>query len=387
MNGRAIRVLLIFLNTGGGHRSTAHAVAAAMRDCYGGRVSVDLADVTRGYFPWPLNQLGTIYNRLVRLGGWPWALTYYLTDGRRRISFLKHAWWLLTGTSILTLIDDHPSDVIVCCHPLLKAPCIQALAKRTEDTRLITLVTDLASGHASWFVPGDDRCLVATEEVWSRARACGLSTESIEVTGLPVHPRFVKATHQDPAAARERLGLGTDRPVVLLLSGADGMGPLPHLVETLVDSNIRAQVAVITGRDEQTRDELTSRSWSLPIHVRGFVDNVHEWMLAADLLVTKAGPSTISEALVMGLPIVLSGALPGQEEPNVDYVLSCGAGVWAPTPGEVARAVRNLLDGGDASLTQMSQCARATARPDAARRVAHVIWETATTAVGLKTVL
>lgn len=379
MNRRAIRVLLAFLNTGGGHRSTAHAVAAALQDCYGSRVAVDLVDVTRYYFPWPLSQLGAIYNGLVRLGGWPWALTYYLTDGRRRIALLKHAWWLLTRKSILTLITDHPADVVVCCHPLLKAPCVQALAARTADTPLITLVTDLASGHASWFVRGGARCLVATEEVRSLARARGLPAESIEITGLPVHPDFVNAARQDPVTTRERLGLSTDRPVVLLLSGADGVGPLPHLVEALVDSGAKAQLAVITGHDEQTRHELVSRPWSLPVRVVGFVNNIHEWMLAADVLVTKAGPSTISEALVMSLPIVLSGAVPGQEEPNVDYVVNRGAGVWAPTPREVAGAVRVLLDDGNASLIQMSECARVAARPGAAHRVARIIWEAGTT--------
>jgi 1,2-diacylglycerol 3-beta-galactosyltransferase len=370
-------VLLVFLNTGGGHRSAAHAVAETLRDLYDDRVHVDLVDVTAEYFSWPLSELDTVYRWLVKLHGWPWALTYGLTNGSRRVALLKKAWWLLTGESIPTLLDDYPADAIVCCHPLLKAPCVQALIRKAPERRLITLVTDLASGHASWFVRGDDRCLVATEQARERALSCGLPAKSVDVTGLPVAPCFVDAARHDPVTAREELGLDPEGPVVLLLSGADGVGPLLRLVKAIADSGVEAELAVITGRNERLRRDLASHTWSLPVHAEGFVGNVHEWMLAADLLVTKAGPSTISEAFVMGLPVVLSGALPGQERPNVDYVVESGAGVWAPTPREAARAVRGLLETGNPRLSLMSKRARSLARPDAARRVAEIIWESA----------
>jgi 1,2-diacylglycerol 3-beta-galactosyltransferase len=370
-------VLLVYLNTGGGHRSTAHAVAETLRNLYRGRVHADLVDVTAEYFSWPLNQLGTIYQALVQLHGWPWAFTYYLTNGPRRLSLLKDPWWYLTGSSILTLFDDHPADVIVCCHPLLKAPCAKALRIKSPEKPLITLVTDLASGHASWFVSGDDRCLVATERTQDRAVTCGLPHHRVEVTGLPVKPCFVEAAQRDSGPVRQKLGLDPDGSVILLLSGADGVGPLFCLVKAIVDSGVKAELAVITGRNDALRRDIASRSWSLLVHARGFVDNIHEWMLAADLLVTKAGPSTISEALVMGLPIVLSGALPGQERPNVDYVVENGAGVWAPTPHEAATAVYRLLKTETPLLAQMSERAQSLARPSAARRVAKIIWESA----------
>jgi len=74
---------------------------------------------------------------------------------------------------------------------------------------------------------------------------------------------------------------------------------------------------------------------------------------------------------------VLSGALPGQERPNVGYVVQAGAGVWAPAPRRAAAEVRELLTPGNRKLTQMAACARSLAQPDAARRVAEIIWATA----------
>lgn len=377
MNRHVRRVLLVFLNTGGGHRSTAHAVAETLTDLYADRVQVDLVDVTTHYFPWPLSELDAIYRWMVRLHGWPWALAYHLTDGPRRLALLRGAWWLLTGRSVLALLEDHPADVVVCCHPLLKAPCGQALALRGPGTPLITLVTDLASAHATWFVGDDECCLVATEPARERARACGLPDESVHAIGLPVRPCFIEAARRDPIAVRHQLGLDPDGPVVLLMGGADGVGSLLRLAKAISDRDVQAQLAVITGRNQGLRRELESRAWAFPLRIQGFVHNVEDWMGAADLVVTKAGPSTVSEALVMGLPMVLSGALPGQERPNADYVVERGAGVWAPTPAEAARAVYELLSTGSSTLTGMTECARALARPDAARRAAQVIWEAA----------
>lgn len=377
MSQCAKRILLVFLNTGGGHQSSARAVGDALRDLYGDMAHIDLVDVTAEYLPWPLSELNAIYNQLVRLHGWPWALTYHLTNGPLRVALLRGSWWLLTGNTVLNLLSDHPADVVVCCHPLLKAPIAQALEIAGLEIPLITLVTDLASGHASWFVPGGERCLVATERARARALACGLPAESVRVTGLPVGPCFVDAAQQQPVLARARLGLDSGLPVVLLLSGANGMGPSSHLLQAVVNSGVQAQLVMITGRNEQLRAKLSSEAWPMPVKIRGFVHNMHEWMRAADLLVTKAGPSTISEALVMGLPMVLSGALPGQERPNVDYVVQGGAGVWAPSPIGVAEAVQDLLSFDNQMLVQLGARAQELARPDAAWRVAEIIWNRA----------
>jgi len=192
-----------------------------------------------------------------------------------------------------------------------------------------------------------------------------------------VRSRFIVAAREDSSAVRRRLGLEPGLPVVLLVSGAEGMGELCRISKAVADSGVPAQLVIVTGRNERLQARLTAETWRLPVRVVGFVPNMHEWMRAANLLVTKAGPSTISEALVMGLPMVLSGALPGQERPNVDYIVPAGAGVWAPAPERVAMVVRELLLPGNPRLAQMAARARSLAQPDAARRVAEIAWAVA----------
>ncbi len=370
------RVLLAFLNTGGGHRSVALAVLEALHEQYGGEVHVDAVDVTAERFNWPLSQLDTVYNWLVHLRGLPWALTYHATNGARRMAVVNAGWWLLTRRSIQGMLRHCPTDVIVCCHPLLKGPMVRALQIQRQRTPLITLVTDLATGHAAWFRPRGGKCLVATERARQRAMAYGLAPDKVEVTGLPVRASFLHAT-ESRAAMRRKLGLRRDKPVVLLLNGANGMGPFHSLVRTVVSACPQAHCVAIAGRNRRLRAKLTSQRWTERVEIKGFVENVHQWMAAADLLVTKAGPATVAEALVAGVPMILSGAVPGQEPPNASYVEEIGAGVWAPGPVQAAEAVRVLLSAHDGKLQEMRSRARDAVRPDAARRVAEIVWSSA----------
>jgi 1,2-diacylglycerol 3-beta-galactosyltransferase len=371
------QVLFLFSDTGGGHRSSAYAVAQAMQDLYAEQVHIELVDVLADYAPWPLSHLGSLYPYMVRMRGWLWAAGYHISNGPRRIAMLTGICWPWVQTAISRLLRDHPADVIVSCHPIFNHVTMRTLTQTGNKAKLVTLVTDLATAHAFWIAPGIPHCLVATEEGRQCALAYGLTADRISVTGLPVSPHFVATAQKDQIAVRRQLGLEPDVPVVLLVSGAEGMGPMHRLSKAMANSNVRAQLVIITGRNGQLRARLSAETWSLPVRVEGFVHNMHEWMRAADLLVTKAGPSTVSEALVMGLPMVLSGALPGQERPTVDYVVRSGAGVWAPTPGRIARMVHELLAPGNQKLAQMAVGAQALARPDAAWRIAEVVWTAA----------
>jgi 1,2-diacylglycerol 3-beta-galactosyltransferase len=99
-----------------------------------------------------------------------------------------------------------------------------------------------------------------------------------------------------------------------------------------------------------------------------------DFMRAADVLVTKAGPGTISEAFIAGLPMVLYARLPGQEDGNVDYVVDNGAGVWAPRPEAVVSVLRNWLRHPDQRQQAAEACLR-LARPRAARDIAHALMQ------------
>jgi 1,2-diacylglycerol 3-beta-galactosyltransferase len=133
-------------------------------------------------------------------------------------------------------------------------------------------------------------------------------------------------------------------------------------------------LAVVTGHNPALRRRLEGVVWEIPTRIYGFVDNMPELMSASDVLVTKAGPGTLAEAFIAGLPVIISSYIPGQEEGNVKYVLEQEAGAYATDPAEIARIVRGWLEPGNKDLERIVANASALARPDAALIIAQRLY-------------
>ncbi|MGB5047591.1 MAG: glycosyltransferase, partial [Caldilineaceae bacterium] len=155
----------------------------------------------------------------------------------------------------------------------------------------------------------------------------------------------------------------------LLVGGGEGMGPVGAIARAvaarLAADGREAQLVVVCGRNESLRRELAAVAWPLPVRVEGFVRNMPEWMAASDCVVTKAGPGTIAEALISGLPILLTGFIPGQEEGNVPFVVDNGVGAYSEKPEEIARLLSRWFGPERAHLEEMGHKARSMGRPQA----------------------
>jgi 1,2-diacylglycerol 3-beta-galactosyltransferase len=364
------RILFLFSDTGGGHRSAAEAIIEALHLRYEDQITTEMVDVFKEYAPPPLNRVPDLYPKMVRVPQ-AWGLGFHLSDGHRRARFLTASTWPYVRHAILTLIAQHPSDLIVSVHPLANAPTLRALGKQRPP--FITVVTDLVTTHALWYHRRTDLCLVPTEAAYQRALVFGLMPEQVRVVGLPVADRFCQPLG-DRKALRKRLGWPLDLPAILLIGGSEGMGPLEKTAHAIAEANLRATLVVVAGRNQSLKARLNAKAWTQPTFIYGFVNEMPDFMQAADILVTKAGPGTISEALNAGLPMVLYSHLPGQEDGNVSYVVSEGAGFWAPRPDQIVYAVRTLLRNPE-QRDQAVAASHRLARPEAARQIARILAE------------
>ncbi|RMF30851.1 MAG: glycosyltransferase [Chloroflexi bacterium] len=371
-----MRVVILMALTGGGHRSAALAIQEALQQGYGPQVQVEIVDALRGYAPFPFSHLDALYPVWVARGVWSWRWGFRLTCSPRRVVVLLRLLWPLTWPRARRLIQEHPADVLVSVHPLVNHTLIWALRRLKRETPFVTVVTDLVTVHPFWFSPGVTRMLVGSEPARRQVVAWGIPPDRVRVTGLPVSLRFVTLLHEvTRQEARCRLNWLPDCPAVLLVGGGEGMGPLYEIAQAIAHAGAPIQLAVVAGRNERLRWRLEQAHWPIPVHIYGFVHNMPELMRAADLLVTKAGPGTISEACIAGLPMILSGAIPGQEEGNVAYLVEQGAGTWAPSPEQIAHQVLRWTQPGDPTLAQMAERARALGHPEAALEVAREIVE------------
>ncbi|EKX30755.1 hypothetical protein GUITHDRAFT_149692, partial [Guillardia theta CCMP2712] len=166
-----------------------------------------------------------------------------------------------------------------------------------------------------------DKCCVPGDAIAKIAERKGVDPSKIKKHGLPVRQGFWDAGSKRGHNAKIRASLGLKQvPTVLVVGGGDGVGGLQKIAEAvgdqLKDVKENVQVVVICGKNEAVKKALSSRFWptNVDVIINGFVSNMDEWMIAADCIVTKAGPGTIAEASIVGLPTMLSGFLPGQEE-------------------------------------------------------------------------
>lgn len=361
-------ILFLFSDTGGGHRSATEAIIEALNLEYDGHFTTEMVDIFKEYAPQPLNRAPEFYARLSRVPQ-AWGVGYRLSDGSRRARLLAATSWPYLRRQMRKLVERHPSDLIVSLHPLANAPALRALGKKHPP--FITVVTDLVTVHAFWYHPHVDLCVVPTSAAYRRAIKFGMKAEQMRVIGLPVADRFCRPAG-DRSTIRARLEWDTDRPMILLVGGGEGMGPLEKTARAIAKAGLPAGLAVITGRNKDLKARLESYSWPEHTYIYGFVRQMPDFMQAADILVTKAGPGTISEAFNAGLPLILYSRLPGQEEGNVSYVTSQGAGVWAPRTDEIVAALADWLSH-PGKHRQAAAAARRLARPQAAREIAHLL--------------
>ena len=370
------RVLFLFSDTGGGHRSAFQAIRDAMAIRYGSAVEFDAVDVLREC-KWPLNKQPELYPRVVNTSKFLWALVYHSFDGKRRTRLARQLIYRNNRKNLRRLVQEHPADVVVCTHSVIANPTFRAFLTLEERPPFLTVVTDLVTTPTFWYDPRVDHCFVPTETAYRRGLRLGMSPRQMQITGLPVNPHFINSM-TSKAEARRQFQFDPDLPAVLIVAGSEGMGTIYKMVRALDAQRRAVQIVVICGRNELLKSRLETRDWNNQHHIFGFVTNHHEMprlMVASDIIVTKAGPSTISEAAIAGLPMIISDRIPGQETGNVRLVLENDAGVYLPKPDHVVNKILDWLEEGPERLQRRAANARRIARPDAVWDIADAVWE------------
>jgi len=219
-----------------------------------------------------------------------------------------------------------------------------------------------------------ERYFVAIQAATERLAQRGVAADAVCASGIPIMAKHRVAS--EAARAFADFDWPVDRPVILLVSGADFVvGPLERVVDALLAAHPEATLQVTTGRNAELQRRLEARRLLNPnLRVIGFCDRLPEMFSNATVVLSKTGGITTSECLARGAAMVALFPVPGQEERNADYLLSHGAGLKVTQVGEVVLAVGRLLaDRGE--LIRMRAAAQALGRPDAAGTVADWLME------------
>lgn len=499
-NSKALKVLFLSSDTGGGHRASAESLAKQFQLLFPGTTYELLDVVERDGVP-PYNSLVSYYKHLSSHPS-QWKLVYSVSNSRAFELLADAHLKLMCERAVRRSIQSYDPDVVVSVHPLMTNVPVLSCSKISQKTGkhlpIFTVVTDLGSAHCLWFANGVEKMFVGSENVKELAKSRGkVPEEKLVMAGLPIRHDFaIQAENlgdrysEDGKAyqviVRSDLGLKyVDRKTILLMGGGEGVGSLSNITEALyaelVSKGIDAVILVVCGRNEKLQESLNTKNWNevlqrwtklknrsttvygdscvtsaaacdgvvsgqirrmlavkslrnaiqfpsmsskstdtveaeeeekkaemaeasqkvensicdsvsydnsialveslekpgrVEVVGLGFVTRMAEYMVAADILVSKAGPGTISEAAAVSLPIMLTSFLPGQEEGNVDYVTDGGFGAFIPDkdPVGIAEEICVWLNDPD-KMAKLSVAAGKKGAPHAARDIAKEIGE------------
>ena len=370
---RTVRILILVADYGHGHRSAAHALAAAFVRSYGAAVQVIVLNPFRQFSRSPLlRRTERWYISVLQSAPSLYHLLYRLADRPRVCRWLAQCTDGLLHDTLHAILQTYPAEVVIEVFPGYTAALARLCQRLPDRPRLLTVVTDLGPPHQFWFTATDDFCFVATQAAYDRALVCGMDPRRVRVTGVPIHPAFHTAcTSADavPAGAQAC-------PTILLLGGGAGVGQLERLAVALDTAGLALRLVIVAGTNALLAHRLRSYPWQGDVRVYGFVQVLADVICAADIVVTRAGGLALSEALAAGKPILIHGHAPGQEQGNLAYICREGAGLHTPTPEALLAVVRRWIED-PVERQRYAANAQRLGRPSAALDIARLAWELA----------
>jgi processive 1,2-diacylglycerol beta-glucosyltransferase len=312
------------------------------------------------------------YMQLVSRAPELWGMVFSKTDNPalvRRLTNFRRGFGRRTYRGFVRILRDFKPDVVLCTHyqPL---EILAGLKPKKDEPRPFTVcvITDFEA-HAFWMAPNVDLYFVAAEETKARLVARGANANDVIPTGIPIAAKFSQLV--DASAVRKQIGIRDDLPTLLVLSGGFGTGPVGEILEALDKVEAPFQTIVVAGRNEELRRNLAAQDCRHPTRVLGFATNMHELMSIADLILTKPGGLTSSEALALGKPLFILNPIPGQEAANSDFLLERGAAAKVNRIDDLPYRIQQLI--GSAKLAELSRNAKSLGRPDAAEEICREV--------------
>lgn len=367
-----MRVLIATVTAGSGHLQAAAALEEAWRTLRP-RDQVEKLDVLD--FTSKLYRTFYVesYVKVIEHAPELWAHVFKKTDNPllvRKLTRFRRALAQMTTTKFARRIEEWAPEVVLCTHYLP----LEIMGRVTREngtgatTFIVSTVTDFEA-HALWMEASVDLYCVAAEETKARLVARGAAADNVAVTGIPISARF--SSRLNPAALRKRLGLRDDLHTLLVLGGGFGLGPVAEILNELNKLTRPIQILVVCGRNDELRRELAMLDRHQPTHLFGFVQNMQELMAVSDLVITKPGGLTTSEALALGKPLFVLNPIPGQEAANSDFLLQNGAALKANRMEDLPFRLDKLL--GSARLAEMAGAAKRLGRPHAAQQICEEV--------------
>jgi processive 1,2-diacylglycerol beta-glucosyltransferase len=364
------RIVIISASVGSGHVRAAKAIESALaRKLPEATIAhVDALEMTNGAFR---RAYGAGYFRAARSAprfvGWMYDFLDHPND-HAAATFTRQFVERINFTRLSKLLIDQTWDLAICTHFLPAALIARMRRRELIQFPHAVVVTDF-DVHGLWISKPCEKFFVATEESRANLAAQDIEEKDIQVSGIPIDTVFSEPLEKSEAICK--LGLATDRPIVLQMASGFGMASVERIHRSILQVQKPLQVVVVCGRSAEAGEVLGHMDHD-PRHMRrilGFTNQMRELLCAADVVVTKPGGLTTAESLASGCPMMIAEPIPGQEDRNADFAMENGCAVKVNNLASMTHKLGSLLSD-PARLARMRNDALRCARPRAAFDVA-----------------
>lgn len=367
------RIVIFATKTGGGHWSPALALAEEITRQTGDGYQIEVIDAL---YSRPNSRLTVdyAYSLMIRRYRPLWRVFFYSMNNQVALGAGERVLYGMTRKNLSgTIQSGSCPKAVVSTNSIVHRPIARLLRQIYPEVPFVSVVTDPVKIHKAWVHKAARLVLAPSAMARQALIEMGQPAEVIRETGLPVSPTFHPASTEEKLACRRELGLHAAKPTVLLMHGAEGHIKI-HRNAKAIDREFgsRVQQIVVCGKNTPLKEKMDDAGFSPHVKIYGFTTQVSTLMRASDILITKAGALTVSEALACGLPILISQFLPGQEEGIPEWLHENRAGMPAFSTRAVVEGMSKLVNN-PALLQNYSANARKLGRPDAAAHAAEAI--------------
>ncbi|AKA71068.1 MGDG synthase family glycosyltransferase [Clostridium scatologenes] len=272
---------------------------------------------------------------------------------------------------LIPLIDEFSPNILICTHPFTTEMVSIMKSKYNLNIPVMSIITDYYP-HGSWLHSYIDAYVVSNKDMVEDMVSKGIPKNTIHDLGIPVNPSFMDKYKKDDTL--KELNLNPSKFTILVMGGSLGMGKITDVYHELNKVNKDIQIIVITGKNEKLYNELSilEQSSIKPTKIIGFTDKVNKYMQACDLLLTKPGGLTITEALICGIPLGIFSPIPGQEEKNAEFLLNHNLAINLSDTSKCQEIIESLLQFEDKLAAMKSNCSKFS-KPDSGDRIVELI--------------
>lgn len=364
------RIALFYISEVSGHHSATVAIEKAIKVIAPETVILNLNALN---YTNPISEkvVNRIYMEIIKRTPKVWDYLYDNPKIAQRIEKLRDKIHKHNSPKFKILFDKFRPDAVACTQAF---PCgMVADFKKTYQSRipLVAVLTDYIP-HSYWIHELINCYITPSKEVSLRLNKKGVNSAKIKDLGIPFDPKFNEAV--DRPKLMQKLKLNPRLKTILIMGGGQGLGPIKTMVKSLEKVEKPLQEIIITGTNKKLYRSLKKKikKYKNRIILFGYIDNIHELMSVADIIITKPGGVTTAEALSKGLPIVIVKPIPGQEANNTDYLISQGAAIRTDQPRDLNVIIEELLADSH-KLPAMREAVKHIARPRASSDIARLL--------------